>query len=51
MQPSKNRRLPELALDLHNSRLLVRETDLAFFIEASFLEIINESGREVKVST
>lgn len=38
------RRFPILALDSHDGGLLVREANLTFFIEARFLEVINESG-------
>lgn len=37
------RSFPVFALDSHDRGLLVWEADLAFFVEACFLEVINES--------
>lgn len=31
-----------LTLDLHNGGLLVRKADLAFFVKADLLEVLNE---------
>lgn len=39
----KCRRLPVLPLNLHHSRLLMRERDFAFFVETILLKIFDES--------
>lgn len=38
---------PGIALDLHHSRLLVREGNLAFFVEAILLQISNDPKKKV----
>lgn len=37
-----SRTLPLVTLDLHQSRLFMRESDLAFFVEACLLEVVDD---------
>lgn len=43
----QSRCLPVITLDLHDGRLLVRESNLAFLIEASLLKILDNPAMTV----